>query len=97
MPSSNDSIWLALMQPDAHSTWLKDFPDEMEREACTHKLGNLALLVRARNSSASNKDFAVKKGLYFPNVTLQTIHALEHADPGRPLLSPTPSWLGVTN
>ena len=39
--------------------------DAAARAANLHRLGNLVLLTRRRNSSASNKDFAEKKESYF--------------------------------
>ncbi len=49
----------------AASQWLVDFPDEALREAWVHKLANLVLLTRRKNSQASNYDFAEKKTKYF--------------------------------
>lgn len=51
--------------PQAGSTWLDWFPDERVREQWVHRLGNLALLTRKKNSSASNYDFDRKKKSYF--------------------------------
>jgi Protein of unknown function (DUF1524) len=51
--------------PDANSVWMKWFPTEDLREQYTHKLGNLALLARKKNSQAQNYDFDVKKQKYF--------------------------------
>ena len=48
-------------QPPAESEWLQDFPDEEVREFWTHKLANLVLLARRKNSAASNWDFKRKK------------------------------------
>lgn len=49
-------------KPDSHWTLLFD---EDQRIAWTHRLGNLVLLNRAKNSAAQNHDFAVKKATYF--------------------------------
>lgn len=57
----------------AKSSWAKDFPDESGRKAWTHKLGNLALLVRTKNSKVSNLPFAEKKTRYFPQVRLPLV------------------------
>ncbi|WP_165241543.1 DUF262 domain-containing protein [Corynebacterium lizhenjunii] len=46
------------------SQWAKDFTPE-EATTWTHRLGNLLLLNRRKNSSASNYDFDVKKEKYF--------------------------------
>ena len=51
--------------PSSDSQWLKAFPDDDERVSLTHKLGNLVLLSRRKNSQASNYDFAKKKKKYF--------------------------------
>ncbi len=47
------------------SQWLKWWPDDDEREENVHRLGNLALLSRRKNSQASNYDFQKKKEKYF--------------------------------
>lgn len=51
--------------PDPASQWVKDFPDEAEREQLTHILGNLVLLPRRKQPQASNFDFERKKKEYF--------------------------------
>lgn len=51
--------------PPAGSEWLKWFPDDEERETWTHRLANLVLLDRKKNSAASNYDFTKKKNAYF--------------------------------
>lgn len=50
--------------PKADSQWQQDFTEE-ERTEWTHRLGNLLLLNRRKNSQAQNYDFAVKKQRYF--------------------------------
>jgi hypothetical protein len=50
--------------PKADSRWVRDFTEE-ERTYWTHRLGNLLLLSRAKNSHAQNYDFATKKEKYF--------------------------------
>ncbi|MCF2526279.1 DUF262 domain-containing protein [Yinghuangia soli] len=50
--------------PTPGSQWLTDFTDD-ERELWTHRLGNLVLLTRRKNSEAQNYDFTVKKAKYF--------------------------------
>jgi hypothetical protein len=50
--------------PRDKSEWLKNFPTPSER-AWTHRLGNLLLLPRRKNSEASNWDFDEKKKRYF--------------------------------
>jgi hypothetical protein len=47
------------------SKWLEWWPDEEEREDNLHRLGNLALLSRRKNSQAKNYDFEKKKEKYF--------------------------------
>ncbi len=51
--------------PAAKSEWLRVFPDDKERQELTHRLGNLVLLSRRKNSRAQNYDFKVKKNRYF--------------------------------
>ena len=51
--------------PPKCSQWRKWFPDETEREEWTHKLANLVLLSRWKNSSAQNYEFDHKKNVYF--------------------------------
>ncbi|MCY3601622.1 MAG: DUF262 domain-containing HNH endonuclease family protein [Chloroflexi bacterium] len=51
--------------PPADSEWLEWFPDEGERNAWTHRLANLVLLSRRKNSQASNWGFERKKREYF--------------------------------
>ncbi|MCL2726147.1 MAG: DUF262 domain-containing HNH endonuclease family protein [Polyangiaceae bacterium] len=50
--------------PRDNSEWLINFPTPEDR-ACTHRLGNLLLLSRRKNSEASNWDFGEKKKRYF--------------------------------
>lgn len=50
--------------PRADSQWVADFT-EAERLYWTHRLGNLLLLNRNKNSQAQNFDFATKKEKYF--------------------------------
>ena len=51
--------------PDARSKWLASFPDEKQRGTLIHRLGNLVLLSRRKNASASNYEFDDKKTKYF--------------------------------
>lgn len=51
--------------PREDSEWVDNFPDQIEREKLVHKLGNLVLLTRRKNSSAKNYDFDKKKSAYF--------------------------------
>lgn len=50
--------------PRDNSEWLSNFPNPEDR-AWTHRLGNLLLLPRRKNSEASNWDFGEKKKRYF--------------------------------
>ena len=50
--------------PGKTSQWLKDFTEE-QREAWLHRLGNLMLLSRRKNTSLGNLDFADKRVRYF--------------------------------
>ena len=51
--------------PKLDSQWMKDFPDEGLREHWTHRLANLVLLSRKKNSQAQNYEFERKKNEYF--------------------------------
>lgn len=51
--------------PAEDSDWMKACADEEEHQELVHKLGNLVLLSRNKNSSASNYDFDKKKESYF--------------------------------
>ena len=51
--------------PSAGSQWLSDFPTESDRDEWVHRLANLVLLTRRKNSQASNYDFVEKKSKYF--------------------------------
>ncbi len=50
--------------PGKTSQWLKDFTEE-QRNAWLHRLGNLMLLSRHKNTSLGNLDFADKRVRYF--------------------------------
>jgi len=52
-------------QPARNSQWETWVPDNVMRQFWVHRLGNLALLSRKKNSSASNRDFDWKKKAYF--------------------------------
>ncbi|MFZ2972351.1 MAG: DUF4357 domain-containing protein [Ferribacterium limneticum] len=51
--------------PQANSNWMLWFPTPQDRLLWVHRIGNLALLTRKKNSAASNYDFAKKKQAYF--------------------------------
>ena len=51
--------------PAEGSVWLEWFADEDERSEYTHRLANLVLLSRRKNSQAQNFDFEKKKQQYF--------------------------------
>lgn len=53
--------------PGAESAWTVWFPEPDERANWVHRLGNLALLTRKKNSGASNYEFDRKKDAYFAN------------------------------
>ncbi len=52
-------------QPAPNSQWLTWVPDPVIHEQWVHRLGNLTLLSRKKNSAASNYEFAKKKSAYF--------------------------------
>lgn len=62
--------------PTADSEWTRTFPDEDVREYWTHKLANLVLLPRRKNSAAGNLDFGEKKEVYFRREGESTTFAL---------------------
>lgn len=51
--------------PEAGSQWLAWWPDTDRREGWTHRMGNLLLLTRRKNSQAQNFDLEEKKKKYF--------------------------------
>lgn len=51
--------------PGEGSDWLDWFPEPEQREMWTHRLANLVLLSRRKNSQAQNFDFERKKKEYF--------------------------------
>ncbi len=51
--------------PRPGSRWLTWFPTPEERQQTVHRLGNLLLLSRKKNSAAQNYEFDRKKSLYF--------------------------------
>nr|ALS91347.1 protein of unknown function (DUF1524) [uncultured bacterium] len=54
--------------PNPSSQWLVDFSDAQVRTAWVHRLANLVLLARRKNTQASNLDFDTKKTRYFSSV-----------------------------
>src|SRR3546814_14701672 len=52
-------------QPAPNSQWATWVPDKTAHQFWVHRFGNLTLLSRKKNSSASNRDFAWKKSSYF--------------------------------
>lgn len=71
-------------QPAPNSQWAAWVPDKALHQLWVHRLGNLALLSRKKNSSASNRDFAWKKSAYFTkggtSAFVLTTQVLQHAD-----------------
>ncbi|GAB4398016.1 MAG: DUF262 domain-containing protein [Rhodoferax sp.] len=51
--------------PEPNSQWLAWVPDPAEHQRWLHRLGNLTLLSRNKNSAASNYSFEKKKAAYF--------------------------------
>ena len=70
--------------PRPESTWLEWFPEPAQRISWVHRLGNLALLTRKKNSSANNYDFTKKKDAYFTKGGVSpfalTTQVLQHAE-----------------
>lgn len=52
-------------QPAPNSQWLVWVPDSKTHQDWVHRMGNLTLLSRNKNSSASNYEFEKKKNSYF--------------------------------
>ncbi|WP_186085609.1 DUF4357 domain-containing protein [Burkholderia gladioli] len=52
-------------QPAPNSQWATWVPDTKIYQSWVHRLGNLVLLSRKKNSSASNREFSWKKNSYF--------------------------------
>ncbi len=52
-------------KPAVNSEWMKYFPTTEEHEKYVHRLGNLVLLSRRKNTQAQNYDFVLKKQKYF--------------------------------
>lgn len=71
-------------QPAPNSQWVAWVPDQAVHQLWVHRLGNLALLSRKKNSSASNRDFAWKKSTYFTRggttAFALTTQVLQHVD-----------------
>jgi hypothetical protein len=71
-------------QPAPNSQWAAWVPDKAVHQLWVHRLGNLALLSRKKNSSASNRDFTWKKSAYFTkggaSAFALTTGVLQHTD-----------------
>lgn len=71
-------------QPAPNSQWATWVPDKAMHQLWVHRLGNLALLSRKKNSSASNRDFEWKKSVYFTkdgtSAFALTTQVLQHTD-----------------
>ena len=71
-------------QPAPNSEWEAWVPDKAVHQWWVHRLGNLALLSRKKNSSASNRDFSWKKSAYFTkggtSAFALTTQVLQHED-----------------
>lgn len=52
-------------KPKENSIWLTWYPDAEAREIWQHRLGNLALLSKRKNSQAGTLEFDIKKNKYF--------------------------------
>lgn len=51
--------------PPENSSWLENFPEQEQINFWTHKLANLVLLSKKKNSAAKNFNFGRKKNEYF--------------------------------
>ena len=70
--------------PKSDSKWVTWFPSMAERAEAVHTLGNLTLLTRKKNASASNWDFDRKKTSYFTKGGVSpfvlTTQVIEHSE-----------------
>lgn len=73
---------------DPESQWAKNFTEE-DAQAWTHRLGNLLLLNRWKNSSAGNYDFDAKKEKYFKSGKGVAVFALTTQVLGEPVWTPS--------
>lgn len=71
-------------QPAPNSQWLTWVPDPLKHQHWVHRLGNLTLLSRKKNSAASNYEFEKKKNAYFTKGGVSsfalTTEVLKHND-----------------
>lgn len=71
-------------QPAPNSQWRTWVPTSASHQHWVHRLGNLALLSRKKNSSASNRDFNWKKTAYFTKGGISsfalTTQVLQHVE-----------------
>lgn len=71
-------------QAAPNSLWGTWVPDTKVYQSWVHRLGNLVLLSRKKNSSASNRDFSWKKTTYFSKGGVSgfalTTQVLQHSD-----------------
>lgn len=74
--------------PRPNSEWLINFPTPNDR-AWTHRIGNLLLLPRRKNSEASNWDFEEKKRRYFTSRNGVSTFALTSQVLKEPAWTPT--------
>ena len=70
------SIEHVLPQTVNGGQWAEWWSDEEAREKWLHRIGNLVLLNRRKNSQAQNYDFADKKEIYFVNENKVVTYAL---------------------
>lgn len=70
--------------PQANSNWMIWFSTPQDRLEWVHRIGNLALLTRKKNSAANNYDFEKKKLAYFTKGGVSpfalTTQVLQHQD-----------------
>lgn len=70
--------------PQPNSGWMTWFPTPQDRLQWVHRIGNLALLTRKKNSAANNFDFDKKKQAYFTKGGVSpfalTTQVLQHQD-----------------
>ncbi len=73
--------------PKDTSNWVSNFPED-KRAYWTHRLANLVLLNRTKNSAAQNYDFDTKKSSYFSGKTGVATFALTSQVLSKPTWTP---------
>ena len=82
-------------QPAPNSQWLTWVADPQTHQRWLHRLGNLTLLSRKKNSAASNYEFEKKKSAYFTkggiSAFAMTTEIMQYSEWSEEIMAPTPS------